>query len=199
MPGGVYELQYAWSPRPDQLDNRMVVEWDGRPIVRHEADGTQNEGTAWAVATHRLTASGARTRVAFVEIGVANSQGMFLDSVGLRKISCPAKLDIEIKLHSCCSGAKTKSSTVVPCEPYIEVTVYGAPDVDVTQIDFTTLDLGGIKVLPNQDGTPQCSVTDADFDGYDDLMCRFENAIQVTGSMNDGSPILGDASVCCFD
>jgi hypothetical protein len=197
-PGGTYELQYAWSPRPGQADNVMEVWWGGQRVVTHSQSGAGNSGTVWTLETRRLTTPGSTTRLAFVETGAANSQGMFLDAVKVIKLACKVNVDIRIKIYPCCPDSTvTKASCEIECKPYISGAVLGSATFDVHQIDPATLNLGTLKVLLNEDGTPQCSIADVSDDGYDDLVCRFENAIQLTGKLNDGTLIEGSDTVCC--
>ena len=195
-PGGVYELQYAWSPRPNQLDNAMEVWWGTERIAAYSVAGSST--MQWTLETRTLTAPGNTTRLAFVETGVANSQGMFLDAVKVKKIACKVNVDIEIRIYPCCPDDDvTKGSCEIECKDFISGAVLGSETFDVQQIDPASLSLGTLKVLLNEDGTPQCSIADVSDDGYDDLVCRFENAIQLTGKLTDGTLIEGSDTVCC--
>ena len=197
-PGWIYELQYAWSPRPGHADNVVEVWWGGQRVVTHSQSGAGNSGTVWTLETRRLTAQGSTTRLAFVEVGAADSMGMFLDSVRVTEVSRKVDVDIRIKIYPCCADSTvTKGSCEIECKPYISGAVLGSATFDVHQIDPATLNLGTLKVLLNEDGTPQCSIADVSDDGYDDLVCRFENAIQLTGKLNDGTLIEGSGTVCC--
>jgi len=197
-PGGTYELRYAWSPRPGNPDNSMEVRWGTRIIAQHVAAG--NNTTTWTLETQQLTALGNTTRLTFVETGTADALGMFLDAVQVRTISCKkVDVDIKIKIYPCCpDDGANKPSCEIECQDYISGAVLGSATFDVQQINAASLSLGTLKVLLNEDGTPQCSIADVSDDGYDDLVCRFENTIQLTGELNDGTLIEGSDTICCY-
>jgi len=77
----------------------------------------------------------------------------------------------------------------------IPVAILGSADFDVTTIDVSSLDFGGLDVRVKGNGSPQCSVKDVsgDFtypegapDGYDDLVCQFVDDSSSTWSPHDG-------------
>ena len=201
-PGGIFELSYAWSPRPGNPDNKMEVYWGGTLIARYDESGVGHTSTGWTLATHKLTAPGATTRLEFVEVGVPDNQGMFVDAVKVKKIACRVNVDIEVKLNPCCPENQAKSlGCQVECKPYIEVTILGSSTFDVSQVDPATLDLGNMSVLFDQAGS-QCSIADvtgpsSQPDGFADLTCRFDNTITLTGQLQDGTPIQGHDDICC--
>jgi hypothetical protein len=203
-PGGTFELQYAWSPRPNHADNVMEVWWGTERIATHSAAG--GTSTQWTLETRTLTAPGETTRLMFVETGTPDCKGMFLDAVRVEQIACRVDVDIQIKLNPCCpkddTGGEAGASCVIDCKPYAWVAVLGSATFDVTQIDPASLNLGTLKVLRDENGVPLCSITDATGpasvpDGYQDLVCQFENTIQLTGQLTDGTPIGGSADLCC--
>jgi hypothetical protein len=78
-PGQTYELKYAWSPRSG-YDSQLEVYWNGTPV------GSHNGNTAgWTLETVSVAASDWSTRLEFVEVGPADSFGMFLDAVSIQK------------------------------------------------------------------------------------------------------------------
>jgi hypothetical protein len=195
-PGGVFELQYAWSPRPGQPENVMEVWWGTERIATHSMAG--NTTTQWTLETRRLNAPGNTTRLAFVEIGTPNNQGMFLDAVKVKKIACKVNVDFKVKIYPCCSdNGVVKASCEIECKNYMAGAVLGSATFDVQQIDPASLSLGTSKVLLNEDGTPQCSIADVSDDGYDDLVCYFDNTIRLTGKLKDGTLIEGSDTLCC--
>ena len=87
--GGVYELQYAWSPRPNHQDNQLKVYWNGVEVGSHSGVGGGN--TNWTLETESgLAGAGATTKLEFVEVGTPDSLGMFLDGVSVVQTNeCP--------------------------------------------------------------------------------------------------------------
>jgi len=77
----LYELKYAWSPRPGHNNNQMIVKWGGTQIASHSASGSSN--TQWTLQTFSLQGSAGTTRLEFIETGTADSMGMFLDGVSV--------------------------------------------------------------------------------------------------------------------
>ena len=82
---GSYTLTYAWSPRPRVLENKIEVFWDGSKIAEHSADGSSNSNTVWTVETHTglVPNESGTSRLEFVETGLHDQLGMFLDSVSV--------------------------------------------------------------------------------------------------------------------
>jgi sugar lactone lactonase YvrE len=88
----------------------------------------------------------------------------------------------------------------------IPVAINGSEDFDVTQIDTSTLEFGGLEVRVKGNDNPQCAIGDWNNDGFDDLVCQFEDNDQawdpgtgeatLTGSLLDGRPIAGTDSIC---
>jgi hypothetical protein len=201
-PGGTFELQYAWSPRPDHPDNVMEVWWGTEMIATHSMAG--GTSTQWTLETRSLTAPGDTTRLMFVEMGEPDCKGMFLDAVRVEEIACKADVDIQIKLNPCCPpiSGEAGADCVIDCKPYIWVAVLGSASFDVAQVDPATLNLGSLTVLRDANDAPLCSIEDATGpssvpDGYQDLVCQFENTIQLTGQLNDGTPLEGSSDLCC--
>jgi hypothetical protein len=83
LAGWVYELAYAWSPRPNHGDNALNVTVDGTTVGTHSASGGSN--TVWTPETVEFTGAAGETttEVAFAEAGTPDSLGMFLDDVSV--------------------------------------------------------------------------------------------------------------------
>lgn len=79
--GGEYTLSYAWSPRPGHNDNAMKVYWGESLVGNHSGSAS---GWNLEIVTS-LTASGAATRLKFIETGNPDSLGMFLDAVSVEQ------------------------------------------------------------------------------------------------------------------
>lgn len=88
----------------------------------------------------------------------------------------------------------------------IPVAVLGAPDLDVGNIDQSSLSFGGLSVRVRGNKFPQCNVDYADGDEYLDLVCQFEDdssaweeggdTATLSGNLLDGSRIEGTDSIC---
>src|SRR3989344_5522333 len=89
--GGVYEVSYAWSPRPGHADNQIEVYWGGVLLDTHSGSGVGNPNTVWKVETKSgLNPTGSATLLEFREVGTPDSLGMFLDSVSVVQTNeCP--------------------------------------------------------------------------------------------------------------
>jgi hypothetical protein len=76
-PGAEYSLEYAWKAR--NSNSMMKVYWDGTQV-----DGTYS-GTSsdWNDESESVYASGWETRLEFIETGIPDSLGMFLDDVSV--------------------------------------------------------------------------------------------------------------------
>ncbi len=82
--GAVYTLSYAFSPRPGNADNVLLVEWDGQPFnQQHSASGVGLSDTSWTEFTHTVTATSSSTCLSFTELGSADSLGSLLDGVSV--------------------------------------------------------------------------------------------------------------------
>lgn len=178
-PGGVYELQYAWSPRPLWANNAMEVWWGDDVVAKHVASGANNTNAVWTLETLELTAPGDLTRLAFVEVGYPDAEGMLLDGVSVVEIGCGVNVQVHAE-PACCDDPDGTT----------EVVIMGSANLDVEQIDVSTLNFGGSKA-------PQCTIEEVSGDAYPDLVCQFGSSFTLTGSLKDGAPIEGSAKVCC--
>jgi UDP-3-O-[3-hydroxymyristoyl] glucosamine N-acyltransferase len=83
MPGQLYDLSFAYSPRPCVSDNRILVKWGSGKIA--DLNGYVCPGdTAWEV--HDITclsASVDTTRLQFEDASVSDSIGGYIDSVSV--------------------------------------------------------------------------------------------------------------------
>jgi len=109
----------------------------------------------------------------------------------------------DIKPGSDPNSINTKSMGVVP------VAILGSEDFDVTTIDVTTLAFGPSGAAPAHDLTDSDTyndhIQDVNDDGFDDLVSHYkqketgiacgDTAAQITGALNDGTPLIGEDSV----
>jgi len=88
----------------------------------------------------------------------------------------------------------------------IPVAVLGSSAFDVSQVDVSTLNFAGLKVRVKGNGSRQCSIADTNNDGFDDLVCQFQDdtaawkpgttTAEATGSLIDGKLFEGSDSIC---
>lgn len=88
----------------------------------------------------------------------------------------------------------------------IPVAVLGSESFDVANIDQATLSFGGADVRVRGNRGPLCSLEDVNSDGFNDLVCHFEDNSDywepgqddatLTGVMLDGTRIEGTDSIC---
>jgi len=87
----------------------------------------------------------------------------------------------------------------------IPVAIFGSSTFRVSDISLDTLQLGSLA-LRVRGRKPLCSVTQVDTDGYDDLVCQFDNVstnwtsgqttATVSGKLYDGEPFQGSDGIC---
>lgn len=141
MPGGVYELSFAYSPRPGAPDNILKVYWDGTLVDTIPATG----GLSWTTYTVTVTASGSTTRLQFEEHGTLDGLGMFLDDVGV--IPLFVSVDIDIKPGSDPNSINLGEQGLLP------VAILGSSTFDVSTIHPETIAIGGVDVAER--GSPK--------------------------------------------
>jgi hypothetical protein len=88
----------------------------------------------------------------------------------------------------------------------IPVAILGSATFDVTQIDTSTLDFAGLSVRVRGNGTPQCSISDTNGDGFNDMVCQFQDdpsawspgvaTAELTGLLLSGVPFEGSDAIC---
>jgi hypothetical protein len=85
------------------------------------------------------------------------------------------------------------------CNGVIPIAILGSDTLDVIQIDQTTLSFEGEGVRVRGNGVLSCDIRDANSDGYDDLVCRYEDTTTegtLTGELLDGTLIEGADTFC---
>jgi Protein of unknown function (DUF642)/PEP-CTERM motif len=82
-PGGLYNISFAFSPRPGVADNQLLFSWDGSLVDTLSADGSSLSQTSWATHSYQLQATGAVTRISFGDGSYPDSFGTLLDSVSV--------------------------------------------------------------------------------------------------------------------
>ena len=97
-PGAVYQLSFAFSPRPgNRPDNEpydgVRVLWGGNHVATITADGRRLSRPNWVYYTYTLVASGTLTRLEFQDAGLYNNTyGAYIDDVRLQLVPEPASL-----------------------------------------------------------------------------------------------------------
>ena len=66
----------------------------------------------------------------------------------------------------------------------IPVTIYGTDSYRVRRINKRTLTLNGLSVAKRQNGKVRCIRKDVNGDGHDDLICRFEDDLELYQPIN---------------
>jgi hypothetical protein len=85
VPGSLYRLELAYSPRPRIVDNSIQVNWNGSLVTTLTADGSSLGNTSWSVFTFDLMATSSLTRLEFIDVSAsAPSLGGYLDAVSVR-------------------------------------------------------------------------------------------------------------------
>jgi hypothetical protein len=87
------------------------------------------------------------------------------------------------------------------CSGVIPIAILGSDTLDVIQIDQTTLSFegGGVRVRGN--GVLSCGIRDANKDGYDDLVCQYNDSTTegtLNGELLDGTTSIEGADTFCL-
>jgi hypothetical protein len=88
----------------------------------------------------------------------------------------------------------------------IPVAILGSATFDVTQINTSSLNFAGLSVRLRGNGTPQCSISDINSDGFNDMVCQFVDnsstwspgttTATLTGLLTSGQPFEGSDTIC---
>ena len=87
----------------------------------------------------------------------------------------------------------------------IPVAILGSAGFDVQEVDPATVMLEGLSIRFKPNGKPQVSYEDVNFDGFEDLVVKFEDVVgafpnpttgTVTGELTDGTAFEGSDSIC---
>jgi hypothetical protein len=132
-------------------------------------------------------------------LSVAEVQALYSD--GAR---CPLilKVQIDVKPGSDPNCFNINGHGVVPAA------ILGSDTFDVADVDVNTVRLGSLKVRVRGNKGPLCSVEDVNGDGFDDMVCHFEDdpefwspnenaTATITGSLTDGrTEFEGTDAIC---
>jgi hypothetical protein len=87
--GQLYDISFAFSPRPGVASNVLEFYWDGSLIDTLTADGSSLGQTSWTYHQYLLAATGGSTLIAFKAAGVDDSFGTLLDDVQVTPSAVP--------------------------------------------------------------------------------------------------------------
>ncbi len=89
IPGQTYQLQFAFSPRPDTSasENVLGIWWAGSQLDILTADGSGLSDTVWTDLSYAVLATSRRTRLEFADLGPPDTFGTYLDAVSLEPSS----------------------------------------------------------------------------------------------------------------
>ena len=94
------------------------------------------------------------------------------------------QVDIDIKPGSDPNCFNINGKGVIP------VAVLGSPTFEVSYIDRSTLSFGGLAVRVKGNELPSCGLEDANADGFDDLVCHFEDETSSDWNVANGTATL---------
>ncbi|MGK7905515.1 MAG: hypothetical protein AB4352_29740 [Hormoscilla sp.] len=82
--GKVYELTFAFSPRPHVEDNRLRVLWGGTLVADLKENGEGLSGTKWTEYSYKVLALCSSTRLSFDNLEeTSNGGGSYIDKVSV--------------------------------------------------------------------------------------------------------------------
>ena len=109
-------------------------------------------------------------------------------------------MQIDIKPGSDPNCFNINGAGVVP------VAILGSGTFNATQVDTSTLAFAGLEVRVRGNGTPQCSISDTNRDGFSDLVCQFQDdsdlwspgatTAELTGLLLNGMAFEGSDAIC---
>lgn len=206
--GSWYTLSFWFSPRPGTgtADNHLEVHWDGTIVADLTASGIGKSTTDWTFHSYKIKATSATTQITFADKGVSNSTGTFVDNIIVEEYIQPIQIDVK-------PGSNPNSFNVNGTGT-IPIVILGSAELDVTQIDISTINFAGmaVKVVGKSDKalahyediTGPASYPDGTNlqpDGYLDLVVQIadtdgtfsegQTTATLTGLLSDGTKIVG--------
>ena len=198
VPGRVYRLNFAFSPRQEIDDNQLQISWDGAVVDTLSASGVGNLVNVWTTHTYDLNAVSTTTRLEFENIDIENMLGTFLDDVSVTLLI--KTVNIDIKPGSDPNSFNNNGHGVIP------VAILGSPYLDVTDIDAGSVSLEGMAIRAvGKSNKLLAHYEDVNEDGYEDLVVQIEDTdgtfivgdttATLTGVLSDGTTIQGQDSI----
>ena len=86
QPGRIYELRFAFSPRPGRsaADNILRVRWNSVQVTVLSAEGRGLVDTVWTDYTFPVKGGpGTTTTLTFEDLGASNTYGTYVDAVSV--------------------------------------------------------------------------------------------------------------------
>ncbi|MEZ5592921.1 MAG: hypothetical protein R3F53_20345 [Gammaproteobacteria bacterium] len=219
-PGLIYELSFAFSARPQtpSLDNVLRISFGGNQLAELAEDGSGNADTVWTVHKFVVTGSSeSTTRLAFEDLGRANTLGTYIDEVRLvETLAAPPTVDIIVSPTNITISepAGQESFTVtLSSEPGANVTIALSSSNSQCSVNIASLSLNsvnwdtGATVLVSAtndnvaDGSQACIIetapsvsADASFDGInpDDVTVTVRDDDAVGIEINPTSLTIGE-------
>ena len=87
--GQLYHIEFAYSPRPGVNPNNIRATWNGSLLALLNDNGLGLPDTSWTVFEFDVLATGANTRLEFLDIGPSDRLGGYLDAVSVRQVQVP--------------------------------------------------------------------------------------------------------------
>ncbi|HXG74192.1 MAG TPA: DUF642 domain-containing protein [Candidatus Nitrosotenuis sp.] len=177
-PGTIYELSFAYSPRPgvSAESNGIEVYWDGSLIDTLAQDGTGLISTAWDVKTHTVVASSSSAVLEFKATGTPETLGGFIDGVSV--VVATLQSEIDIKPGSDPNSINCKSKGVVP------IGIISGGQFDATTIDISTLTLNG---NPTAEAHGRLHIEDINGDAVADAVVHVSTADMCAATTSVGT------------
>ena len=189
----------ADSSQPVQLaanQSFIVATSIQTPSRGHWSTGTQAAANGYVDASHTM-------RVTFDPNAAPALVQQLADNIapGCSDCSAPVATAVAIDVQPGSTGCINPTSNGV-----IPVAILGSSSFQVKDVRLDdSLKLGSLA-LRVRGGKPLCSVTQVNADGYDDLMCHFDNVstnwtsgqatATVSGKLYNGLPIQGSEAIC---
>ena len=147
---GVYNLSFAFSPRPAVEENKLEVRWGGEVVAVLEANGTELSDTDWTYYEYMVIATSTRTHLEFADLSASDAVGTFLDDVSVKLKGEPTVTDL-------IAGQHIKAGTVLVWNDgthlYVQYSTMLGWFLTKTHLAVAT-SLGGIPQTPGGNPIP---------------------------------------------
>jgi len=166
-----------------------------RSITEFEVDGTN-----LSLTDLLQSLEGQEVTITFAVIAEQGPLFVTVDDISLDIVTV-LPVEIDIKPGSDPNCFNINGNGVIP------VAILGSADLDVSEIDVTTLSFAGLEVRVRGNKGPLCSIEDSNEDTFPDLVCHFEDEAEnwtagtdpdadITGALLDGTLISGTDEIC---
>ena len=79
VPGRLYEISFAWSPRPGVPDNHVIIEWNGEIVAEAEGSGAGLGSLDWSTTSVTAVATEEMTTLLVMSVNNDPLVGMLID------------------------------------------------------------------------------------------------------------------------